>query len=80
MNAAGPQRGELQVRLEGAVSRHGPVPLGVQLHFWGELLPGPLLQTPGDCAVHPVACSLGTFARFLQDMQAVQVSASFTGT
>ena len=53
------------------------MPLGVQLHFWGEALPGPLLQTPGDCAVHPVACSLGTFARFLQDMQAVQVSPSF---
>ena len=50
------------------------MPLGVQLHFWGEPLPGPLLETPGDCAVHPVACSLGTFARFLQDMQAVQVS------
>ena len=56
------------------------MPLGVQLHFWGEALPGPLLQTPGDCAVHPIACSLGTFARFLQDMQAVEVSPSFTGT
>ena len=78
--AAGPQRGELSVSLEGTFSRHGPVPLGVQLHFWGEALPGPLLQTPGDWAVHPIACSLGTFARFLQDMQAVQVRPSFTET
>ena len=56
------------------------MPLRMQLHFWGEPLPGPLLQTPGDCAVHPVACSRGTFARFLQDMQAVQASFSFKDT